>query len=191
MAAQEDRYFPPIDEKNFKTIMMIYEADPGYFDDRKCPYSQDFINVFRGRAKFQDFDSHASKDLPSSDDLVVEINQLAGQLKSYWNDIKGGEATPADKNTYFRIASGLLEKMIDMKERVLKVKEYEAFTLAILDILDRELDVDQRNRIMDRLKTQLGTPLTEAPAAGITSNTTQEEQGKSNVNDLSIESLTL
>lgn len=181
-----DRFYPPLDEKAFKTISMIYEADPGYFNDRNCPYSQDLIDLFRGKSKFHDFDSHAAKELPSADDLVVQINKLASQLENYWQEIKGGEATPADKNTYFRIASGLLEKMVDMKERVLNIKQYQSFTEAVLDVLDRELDVDRRNLVMDRLKIILGTPLTEEAKSDIKLDTTQET-GKNN-NDTHITS---
>lgn len=169
-----DRFYPRLDEQAFKTISMIYENDAGYFNDKNCPYSQDLINLFLGKSKFHDFDSHAAKELPSADDLVVQINKLASQLENYWSEIKNGDATPADKNTYFRIASGLLEKMVDMKERVLNIKQYEAFTSAVLDALDRELDVDRRNIVMENLRTHLGTPLTEEPKSDIKVDTTQE-----------------
>lgn len=186
----EDRYYPPLDEKPLKTISLLFENDPDYFNDRNCPYSQDVINIFRGMAKFQDFDSHANNELPSSDNLIQQINQLAAQLRSYWNDIKGGDATPADKNTYFRIASSLMEKMTDMKERVSNIKQYEVFTSAVLDILDRELNVDQRNRLMTRLKEILGTPLTEDSNKGSKEDTTQET-GKNNNENIPNSSFTI
>lgn len=178
----EDRFYPKVDEQPFRTISRIYEADPQYFDDRMCPYSQELIDLFRGRAKFHDFDSHASEKLPSADDLVVQINRLTSQLEQYWQDVKGGEATPADKNTYFRIASGLLEKMIDMKEKATAIKQFESFTAAVLDILDREMDVDRRNVVMDKLKTILGTPLTSESEQGIQLGTTKTGNNKNENN---------
>lgn len=179
----KDRFYPPLDEKPLMTISLIYENDPDYFNDRNCPYSQQLIDLFRGRSKFHDFDSHGSKDLPSSDDIVSQINKLAKQLENYWSEIKGGEASPQDKNTYFRIAAGLTEKMLSMRERASNVKQFEVFTATVLDILDTEMDVDRRNKVMDRLKTILGTPLTEEVKEGIQLDTTQETGKNKNENN--------
>jgi len=175
-----DYHYPKIDEKMLRLISNIYENNPGYFTDPSCPYEQSTKDIFQKTAKHHDFDSHAPNELKSSDGLLEEINLLSSQLKSYWNEIQSGQGTtPADKNTYFRLATTLIEKQIDMKERVLNIKEYEAFVMMVLDVIDRELDADQRARVLDKFKT-VAAPLTEDNKPAITGNTTRNETGEDN-----------
>lgn len=176
----KDRYYPKLDEKTMELVGKIYENDPNYFMDPKCPYSSGVKDIYQKMAKHNDFDSH-NKDLKSSDGLLEEINLLASQLKQYWQEIQSGQGTtPADKNTYFRLATTLLEKMIDMKERVHNIKEFEQFINVVLDVLDKELDTEARNRVLDRFK-HIGSDLTGADKEVITLSTT-DETGNNNDN---------
>ena len=178
---EKDRYYPKLDEKMLKLVATIYENDPNYFLDPKCPYSKETKDIYQKKAKHNDFDGYADKDLKSADNLLEEINLLGSQLKQYWSDIQSGDSTPADKNTYFRLASALLEKMINMKERLLNIKEFESFIVLVLDVIDRELDLEARTRVLERFKL-LQTPLTEEPKESIpnltTTTTTKDSTGE-------------
>lgn len=183
----KDRYYPKLDEKMMAVVAKIYENDANYFADPACPYSPEVKDIYQKRAKHNDFDSH-NKDLKSSDGLLEEINLLVSQLKQYWQEIQSGQGTtPADKNTYFRLAYALIEKMIVMKERVLNIKEYEAFTTVVLDVLDKELEPDARNRVLERFKN-IGSDLTVDDKEAITLDTTDETGNKNdnkNTNEIS------
>lgn len=180
----KDRFYPKLDEKMMSVVAKIYENDANYFQDPKCPYDQTTKDIYQKRSKYSDFDSHNNTELKSSDSLLEEINLLASQLKQYWQEIQSGQGTtPADKNTYFRLATTLLEKMIDMKERITNIKEFEAFITLTLDIIDKELDMEQRNRVLDRYKN-IGSDLTVSHKEDITLDTTQEDKGNNNDNEI-------
>lgn len=180
----KDRFYPPVDERMLLLVAKIYENDVNYFIDPRCPYSQEFKDIYQKQAKHNDFDAHNS-ELKTSDGLLEEINLLAAQLKQYWQEIQSGQGTtPADKNTYFRLATSLLEKMIDMKERITNIKEFEAFTTLVLDVLDKELDTEARNRVLDRFKN-IGSDLTVSHKEDITLDTT-EHKGNNNDNKISL-----
>ena len=181
----KDRYYPKLDEKMMEVVSKIYENDPNYFDDPKCPYSQEVKDIYKKKTKYNDFDTHNS-ELKSSEGLLEEINLLSSQLKHYWQEIQSGQGTtPADKNTYFRLATTLLEKMIDMREQVTNIKQFEAFTSLVLDVIDRELDTEARNRVLERFK-QLGSDLTPPVKDDIKLDTTKEETGNTDATALRV-----
>lgn len=152
----EDRFYPKVvdQQRDFVLIGRLYEADPGYFADPKCPYAQDLKDIFMKKAKYHDFDTHDKNKVPETDTLMAQINTLNNELKSYGQSINSDETTSAsDRNTYFRLSVTLMEKLIDMKERIDKIAEVEIFTTAVLDIMDKELSPDQRETIMSKLKS--------------------------------------
>lgn len=149
-----DRHYPELNESNLEIVAKIYEADVGYFDDPECPYSKSTKDIFKGKRKYADFDSHNPPDqLPDSDDLITQINYLSQELKDYGASISGNvESTASDKNTYFRLSVTLLDKLIELKEKTVKIKEYEVFSSAVLDAMERDMTPDQRQVIMTRLQ---------------------------------------
>jgi hypothetical protein len=155
----DDVYFPPIDERNLGLIARIYEGNPRFFQHPNCPYSQATKDIFQGTSKFRDFDSHTIGDaVPATDTLLSEINALSVQLKDYGQSVmQNADSSPGDRNTYFRLSITLMEKLVDIREKLSKVKDYELFTSAVLDIMDKELDPDQRQVVLGRLEMLVDT----------------------------------
>lgn len=152
-------HYPTLDENAISVIARVYEANPQYFDHPDCPYDQITKDIFKGNAKFQDFDTHTDVKIANSDDLLTQITQLSKELKAYGQSIKTEEGTSAsDRNTYFRLSVTLLEKLVDIKEKIANVKSYEQFNNEVLDIMDKILTPDQRTTVMQRLESLVTTP---------------------------------
>lgn len=157
MSEAPDFHYPPLDEAKLKLVMRIYENNAGYLDDPKCPYSPETKALLKGQAKAHDFTSHRSDELADTDTLITQINALAQQLKDYGLFINNNaEATPQDKNTYFRLSTALLDKQIEQRDKLANIKQFEQFQAFLLDFMDKEMDADQRFIFMDKIKMMGG-----------------------------------
>lgn len=149
----DDIFYPPINQQQIALISRLYEAHPNYFDRPECPYSKEVKEAFKKTGMVHDFDTHNISELPNSDNMLEQINQLMYELKNYGQSINSEETTSAsDRNTYFRLSVTLLEKLVDIKEKIGKIKDYEVFTTAVLDVMDRILTPDQRTEVMEKLE---------------------------------------
>ena len=145
-------FYPPINEHHIIQISKLYELNPDYFSNKDCPYPKEVIEVFTGTAKYHDFDSHAPEST-ETDSILSQIQQLSKQLKEYGRGILDDEGNSStDRNTYFRLSVALMEKLVDIREKITNIKEYEMFISEVLDIMDSELDADQRSRVLERLE---------------------------------------
>lgn len=162
---ENDFHYPPISEGPLKLALRIYENNPGYFDDPACPYSNDLKDILKGKAKVHDFATHKNNEVADGDTLIVQINELSRQLKEYGEFIQNSEdATPQDKNTYFRLTTSLLDKQIEQREKITNIKEWEKFVSFILDFMDKEMNADQRSLFMEKIK-MLGGGLTTSTSS--------------------------
>ena len=168
--------------------MAIYEGNPQYFDDPNCPYSYETKCFFKGTARVHDFDNHNTSQLPDTDSVVSQLNGLLSQLKTWGDEVnRGNDESASDRNTYFRIYSGLIEKIITMKEKASNIKMYEQFISIVLDIMDREMDADQRNRVMLRLEPLVGgLTIEQKPSTHSNNNNTGEtnEEEQREISDI-------
>lgn len=152
----QDRYYPPLNEPSLKTLIKLIETYPDFLDDPKCPYSIEIKQFLKGKSSAANVD-FATIDISNltEEDLLNEINGLYQSLQQYGRDVAtSGNAT--DKNTYFRISTNLLEKIVDMREKTLGMKQYAAFQQEILNIMDSIMNADQKLEVMNRLKKFVG-----------------------------------
>ena len=153
-----DLYYPEINEHHIIQIAKLYESNPNYFTASECPYSKGIVEIFTGGAKYHDFDTHMP-DIPDSDSIVSQVNQLSKELKEYGRSIMNDEQTSAsDRNTYFRLSVALLEKLVDIREKITNIRDYENFAVEVLDIMDVVLDADQRAKVVQRLEGFITAP---------------------------------
>jgi len=144
-------HYPQLDEKSIRLVTQLYEVDPKYFDNPACPYSADIKELFKGESQTQYFDTHTTVSLASDEDISNEINDVYQKLKDYWEEVKSSDKS-ADKNTFFRVSTSLLEKLVDLRERMSKIKQVNAFITEVMSIMDEILNSDQRNEVTERLK---------------------------------------
>jgi len=149
----QERFYPPLDEKSIKIIQKLYEADPEYFSDDRCPYQDSTKALFTGTSAVFDFASHTSErsEPVTDEDILNEINDLHAKLKEYWDDVKDSEKA-GDKNTFFRVSVSLLERIVDLKTKASTLSNMNSFIQEVMNCMQEILTVDQRNEVIARLE---------------------------------------
>ena len=144
-----ERFFPPIDEDvliQMNLARRLAADDEEYLSDTDCPYSDDLkalLSPMRGGGGGGAIDVEAI-------DLEQEILTLQSDLKQYGGDLKASDT--AEKSTYFRLMTSLLEKITTLKERTHNLKQIAEFERVLMEIMDDILSPDQRTAVMQRLR---------------------------------------
>lgn len=144
----QDRYYPVLDVSTIQaleTVQLLIEDDPTYLDE--APYPKEVLEYLRGGG------GEERPVVPVEDlDLEAEADRLYQELREYGETVKD----PAERNTYFRLSTTLMEKLLNIKERATNVAMVKQFTETVLQIMEDELSPDQRTSIMRRLRDLMG-----------------------------------
>lgn len=145
--------YPELNYQTIRLVQKLYADNPTYLDDPDCPYPKDIIELFKGevQAKYFDVQNTPTLALTNDSQIAAEIDDIYSKLKQYWEEVKNSDKS-ADKNTFFRVSAGLLEKLVELRERMSKIKKVNSFISETLDIFDCVLTADQRNEVMERLE---------------------------------------
>ena len=128
----------------------------GYLTHPECPYSERFKNALMG-LKDEQREERASDveiidvEKMSDDEITAEISMLYSRLNDYWTKVRDSEKS-ADKNTYFRITVSLLEKIVEIREKMTNLSSFNAYEAEVLSIMTEIMDADQRNEMTTRLE---------------------------------------
>lgn len=143
------KHYPELNEREIKLVYKLFETYPTYFESEECPYSEEVKDIFRGNTKAADYDQ-ANGDAPDLPTVEQQVVLLGKQLKEYGEyAMNDDDATPSDKNTYFRMMAALSEKQLAMLSEIYKLKDVELFYTRIIDFVDREMDATQRATFID------------------------------------------
>lgn len=146
------RHYPELNNNNIKLVKQLFEEDKTFFDDPDCPYSDEVKSIFRLSDIENDFDKNFDVDIMDSEEHIMkEINALYNHLQKFGANMRDSD-TASEKNTYFKLSTTLLEKIISMKERVTNISKVNEFTETVLQILEEEVNVDDRTKVIERLR---------------------------------------
>ncbi len=152
------RFYPPLAEKDLRLISQLVQADPEYLTGKECPYSKDVIHLLmRGlgqsgaREEATTSESYSTSELTTDAEISNEINNLYHRLQDYWQEVKNSDKS-TDKNTFFRVSTSLLEKIVELREKMSNVGQVNSFISTILSIMDELLTPDQRSEVEERLR---------------------------------------
>ena len=151
-------FYPKIDEENVKLILQLIEQEADYLSSHACPYSDMVKNLFKPNGSMGAFNMTELdiEELSSEDGMLTEIMTIYGHLKQFGESMRSSD-TASEKNTYFKLSATLLEKLINMKEKVINIQKMSAFSDTVLQIMEDELEPDTRTRIIEKLKKALDT----------------------------------
>lgn len=146
--------YPEIDEQAINRIVQFASGERGQEYIDAAPYSgpmktllMKFVGKSRTPSNVIDRGGDVEVDV---DSLLQDIVSLKSDLENYGLDKKG--MTGTDANTYFRLMTTLLDKLISYKERALNLKSMQEFTDRVLLVMEQKLPVDTRNEVMDSLR---------------------------------------
>lgn len=128
--------------------LQLLQQDPGLLADPECPYSADTVSVLVG--------------LQGSDEPVAETprdkwDKLERETQHLYDDLKDSKDNltvedHAERMSYFRTATSLLDKLVGLQERAVGLKAIGTFHQTVLDIMEDILDPGQRTEVMQRLE---------------------------------------
>ena len=122
-----------------------------YLNQSDCPYSVGTkSSMFKlasvvAEVEFQPTDKWAK--------LERETQDLYDDLKDSKDNLSIEDH--AERMSYFRTATSLLDKLVGLQERAVGLKAIGNFHQTVLDVMEDVLDAGQRTEVMARLKTAI------------------------------------
>lgn len=155
-------FYPTIRDEAIMSLNVVVqnmEKDAEYLDSPDCPYSDTVKAFFRRKIGVV---SEGSIDLFVLEEGETDLDKLEEQIMAVINDLEdfGRKLTVADstdKMGYFRTKTALIEKLVNMRERVFTIKEINDFKSTILSFMDEVLTKDQITDFMRRIDGIMGT----------------------------------
>lgn len=157
-------FYPTIREEtamSFNAVVLNMEKDANYLDHPDCPYSETVKAFFRKKIDLSLGSGKSGADLVDLFEGDDQTQVLSSQIIAVINDLEswGNKLTTADntdKMGYFRTKTALLEKLVNMQERVLTIKEINEFKNTVISFMNEVLNKDQITEFMKRIDGILG-----------------------------------
>lgn len=144
-----DIVYPNLDENAIRIVARLSSLNKDYLKNPQCPYTEATKDVFLKQKATATEGSTNSEEL-NSDALLSSLLKLKRELEEFGRNLEGGNSS--EKNTYFRLSVGLLKDLIEIKEKLVDIKNFELFSNKILTILDEICTADQRSEIRNKLE---------------------------------------
>ena len=152
--------FSPDVEMNIDVVLQKLGQDPGYLDSDECPYGGKLRGYLK-RMVVQDVDVDGDVDGDVEWDwadpfaLGKQIDKALRDREKMGQNL--GTLEPNEKIAYFKAKSGLIEKLVGLKERVVNIKEVNDFRSIVIETLEQVCSADQITEFRNKLGTSAGT----------------------------------
>lgn len=150
-------FYPAIKDDTILTLQLVVkslEKDPQFLDHPDCPYSEvakayflsttvkgTVVNLFEGEDEVEVIDTQIQR-------VLSDLEAMGPQM---------ARAETNERLAYFKAKTTLLEKLINMKERVFNLKELSDFRSTLISAIEDLCTKDQISDFMKRLDGILGT----------------------------------
>lgn len=150
-------FYPTLSDGQILPLKVVLEqlkTVEDYLDRPECPYTpviKDFLRRFQpqpavsvappvlfeeGQDKLEVIEAQVAS-------LIVDLDHFGRSL---------GSAEHSERLQYFKTKTGLLEKLIDMRERTLNLREMHVFRQTVMGFLEEICTKDQTTELMRRLE---------------------------------------
>lgn len=152
-------FYPTIRDEQIMTLNVVVqnlEQDGNYLNSSECPYSDTVKQFFQRKIEAKKIDG--IDIFAGEDELIVldsQIIKVINDLEEF--GMKIGSADVTEKMAYFRTKTALIEKLVNMRERLTNLKEINDFRLTLLQFMNEILSKDQITALMHKLDGILGT----------------------------------
>lgn len=140
-----DAYYPQIDTDALELMIHLQKSDPEYIFGGG--FSVQIEELFTALTRKPEM--IAVPEGNAWDHLVQQIGDLHTELKTAGENLDAKDN--AEKMAYFRVATSLLEKLVGLHERGLNLRRIGQFQQLVVQIMEDELDGDQRAKVRQRL----------------------------------------
>lgn len=146
-------FYPPVEAKNltpFHTIKALLEKDPGYLDAAACPYEPEVkATIKKMMAGFGLMIADQAVALETAEDLEAQLNGIYSNLVTFGKNV--GVNDTGDKIAWAKASMGLLDRIIQLRERVYNFKNYSDFQKRVFECLDGVVEPAQRSEFIEKL----------------------------------------
>ena len=139
--------FPDLNEQ-ITVVIDLIKAEPDLLDDEECPYSDSTKAFLRKMVESDELVSEEPQDKWRK--LERETQRLYDDLKESKDNLTTEDH--AERMSYFRTATSLLDKLVGLQERAVGLKAIGTFHQTVLDIMEDVLDPGQRTEVMQKLE---------------------------------------
>lgn len=153
-----DYHYPSIPKDiaaQFALMLQIAKDKPDYFTDPACPYEPAVIEAL---VYWTELKKEAAKPAPPPEPVTNEDKWtvLERETRSLFNELTTASkditaADTAERMSYFRTATSLLDKLVSLQERAVGLKQMSDFQNTIIMYLDEIATPDQRTLLMERI----------------------------------------
>lgn len=126
----------------------LFRADRRDLDDDEAPYSMETKLALLKLLAPVDEVVETPRD--KWEKLERETQRLYDELKDSKDNLSIEDH--AERMSYFRTATSLLDKLVGLQERAVGLKAIGQFHQTVLDIMEDVLDPGQRTEVMERLQ---------------------------------------
>ena len=144
-----DYIYPKITDDDAQRISLAQDLaaqDDDYLE--ASPYSDIVRNFLRPPV----VEDTPPSEVLGMDELQRELSKVIVDLNEYKKNIEPDDT--AGQNTYFRVKTGLIEKLVELTERLNKVKELNKFRNAVFSCI-HDMEIEQRAEFLERLESHV------------------------------------
>jgi hypothetical protein len=154
--------FPPGLELRLSAVVLAAQANRGFFDSPECPYSDELKGFLKKIVAETRFDDRKEKKKDTDKEELAEnadkFDRMLREVETTIADMadledKMEEADTGDRIQFVKAKTSLIEKWINIKERIYSVREIAEFQSTIIEVMDMVLSKDQRHQFIERLRT--------------------------------------
>ncbi|WOF44351.1 hypothetical protein KNJ79_05310 [Sphingopyxis indica] len=154
--------------RSLQSLKKHYLADQEIFDRPDCPYDIDVRNVLKEILQIEervvevekrivnDGSPERRKKAPGlaeedQEKIAAELAELLEQLKGMEEGEGENELDPSARLAVFKLKTTIIEKIINLRERVLNIKRIAQFEAVVISILDDLVQEDDREVFLERI----------------------------------------
>ena len=139
--------YPALDEGSIHIILKHLQDDPNYLENPDCPYTTGTKALFvRTRS------TDSEKIVNNIERQIAVLDKLNSQMELQSDRFDDGVLEPSVANAYFRQRTNIAREILELQERLSHVGNVDAFYAKVLEIMEDNMDVDQRAKTIEQLK---------------------------------------
>jgi hypothetical protein len=160
--------FPPLRLAVLNGLLGLkdrYAADPDLFKHEDCPYDDETVEALTSILQVKEVERIVEKTVqvkrergrPKKGGVSEEdLAELEKEVRDLLTNLKAMEAGPSlDTNEKIQITktkTTLIEKLLEMRERVMNVRRLSEFQTVVISVLDDLVDEDGRDAFLERIE---------------------------------------
>lgn len=159
-------FYPPLEAGSVTAVraaLSQMRRHPDWLDRKECPYD---VPTRLGLAELLRALPASSVDPPSAEDVEEDADRYTAlerdattmlrDLRTLTRDFAAGDTK--ERLTSFKVAAGLMEKLIDIGERANNLRDISHFQRAVVRVFDQVLTPPQRTQALRLLEIEAETP---------------------------------